>query len=119
MSALRERSYQWVAATLRWGSYFSAAWLLAGVVWLLAEGDGDRPIQVGPPMPLERLGEEFLRGNPYAVMQAGVLLLLLTPLLRLLVAAVSFWADGERRYTLVSLVVLLMILLSVFLARAG
>lgn len=119
MSALREQTYQWVAATLRWGSYLSAAFLLAGVVWLLAEGDGDRPIQIGPPMPLERLGEEFWRGNPYAVMQVGVLLLLLTPLLRLAVAAVSFWMDNERRYALVSLAVLLMILLGVFLVRAG
>ena len=117
MSALRERTYQSVAATLRWGSYLSAALLLAGVVWLLAEGDGDRPIQIGPPMPLERLGEELLRGNPYAVMQAGVLLLLFTPVLRLIVAAVSFWLEKERRYAFVSLAVLLMILLSVFLAR--
>ena len=119
VGAQRERTYQWVAATLRWGSYLSAALLLAGVVWLLAEGDGDRPIQIGPPMPLDRLGEELWRGNPYAVMQAGVLLLLLTPLLRLVVAAVSFWMDNERRYAFVSLAVLLMILLGVFLVRAG
>ena len=119
MSQLRERTYQWVAATLRWGSYLSATVLLIGVLWLLAEGDGDRPIQIGPPMPLERLGEELLRGNPYAVMQTGVLLLLFTPLLRLLVAAFAFWMDDERRYAVVSLAVLLMILVSVFLARAG
>ena len=117
--ALRERTYHWVAATLRWGAYLSAAILFVGVVWLLAEGDGDRPIQIGPPMPLERLGEELLRGNPYAVMQAGVLLLLLTPLLRLLVAAFAFWMDNERRYAVVSLAVLLMILLSILLVRAG
>lgn len=119
MSELRERTYQWVAATLRWGAYLSAAILLVGVVWLLAEGDGDRPIQIGPPMPLARLAEELLRGNPYAVMQTGVLLLLFTPLLRLMVAAFAFWMDNERRYALVSLAVLLMILFSVFLARAG
>ena len=117
--ALRERTYHWVAATLRCGAYLSAAILLVGVVWLLAEGDGDRPIQIGPPMRLERLGEELLRGNPYAVMQVGVLLLLVTPLLRLLVAACAFWMDNERRYAVVSLAVLLMILFSVFLVRAG
>ncbi|MGH8631841.1 MAG: DUF1634 domain-containing protein [Burkholderiales bacterium] len=48
-----------------------------------------------------------------------MVLLLLTPLLRLVVAAISFWVEGERRYTLVSLVVLAMILLSAWLARAG
>jgi len=119
MNALGARAYLWVAATLRWGTYLSAGLLLAGVVWILAEGDGDRPIQVGPPMPLTRLAEQLLAGDPYAVMQAGVLLLLLTPVVRIGAAAVSFWLDGERRYTIVSLVVLLMIILSLVLTRAS
>lgn len=119
MSAPRDLVNRWVAAALRWGSYVSAALLLVGVVWILLEGNGDRPIQVGPPMPPATLMEQLLRGSPYAVMQAGVLLLLFTPLLRLGVAAASFWMEGERRYTLVSLVVLTMILLSLLLARGG
>lgn len=119
MSALGSRTNQWIAATLRWASYLSAALLLAGVAWILVEGEGDRPLQVGPPMPLEALAGQLLAGSPYALMQAGVLLLLLTPPLRIVVAAVSFWVEGERRYTLVSLTVLAMILVSVWLARGG
>ncbi len=119
MSGLGPRTNRWVSASLRWGSYLSAALLLAGVAWLLIEGDGDRPLQVGPPMPLAALAGQLRAGNPYALMQVGVLLLLLTPPLRILVAAISFWAEGERRYTLVSLVVLAMILLSVWLSRGG
>jgi uncharacterized membrane protein len=51
-------------------------------------------------------------------MQLGVLLLLLTPLARLVVTALSFWLEGERRYSLVSLTVLLIILASLLLSRS-
>lgn len=107
----------WISATLRWGSWVSAGVMLIGVVWLLA--DPAVPRQVGPPMPLGQLADQLRLHNPYAVMQAGVLLLLLTPVLRLVVAAVSFWVEQERRYALVSLAVLAIIALSLWLARLG
>lgn len=119
MNALGGRGHLWIAFTLRWGSFLSAGLLLAGVVWLALAQGGDRPLQIGSPMPAGKLLRQLVEGNPYALMQAGVVLLLLTPLLRLVVAAISFWVEGERRYTLVSLVVLAMILLSAWLARAG
>ncbi len=117
MKRAPQRATVWVSATLKWGSYLSAALMLLGSVGVLIHGD--LPIQVGPPMPLRLLPEQLLRANPYAVMQAGVVLLLLTPLVRLMAAALSFWLDGERRYALVSLAVLGIILLSLALARAG
>jgi uncharacterized membrane protein len=115
--AAPERATAWIAATLKWGSYLSAALMLVGTMLVLRETD--RPIQVGPAMPLRLLPGQFLDANPYAIMQAGVLLLLLTPLVRLLMAAVSFWMERERRYTLVSLAVLTIILASLFLSRGG
>ena len=117
MGAAPERAYRWVARVLQWGSWLSAGAMLAGVVWLASAPEV--PLQVGPPVPLRLLAAQLAAGNPYAVMQAGVLLLLLTPLLRLGAAASSFWLEGERRYTLVSLVVLLIIVVSLLLARAG
>lgn len=117
MRAAPERATAWIAATLKWGSYLSAALMLVGTMLVLRETD--RPIQVGPAMPLRLLPGQFLDANPYAIMQAGVLLLLLTPLVRLLMAAVSFWMERERRYTLVSLAVLTIILASLFLSRGG
>jgi len=110
-----QRATAWIAATLKWGSYLSAALMLAGA--LLVLGETDRPIQVGPPMPLRLLPGALLDASPYAIMQAGVLLLLLTPVVRLVMAAISFWLERERRYTLVSLAVLLIILSSLLLSR--
>ena len=115
MSAQPQRAYTWVAAVLRWGSYISAALMLVGVALVFV--DSSVPIQVGPAMPLASLAEQLSYLNPYAIMQLGVLLLLLTPLARLVVTALSFWLEGEPRYALVSLTVLAIILVSLLLAR--
>jgi uncharacterized membrane protein len=104
-----------VAAVLRWGSYSSAALMLVGVVLVLL--DSGVPIQVGPAMPLAALPQQLSYFNPYAIMQLGVLLLLLTPLARLVVTALSFWLEGEPRYSLISLTVLAIILVSLLLAH--
>ena len=112
-----QRAYTWVAAVLRWGSYISAGVMLLGVVLVFFASDV--PIQVGSAMPLAAMVEQLRYGNPYAVMQLGVILLLLTPLARLVVAALSFWLEGEPRYSLVSLAVLAIILASLLLSRAS
>jgi uncharacterized membrane protein len=49
-------------------------------------------------------------------MQLGLLVLLATPLLRVVVAAGTFWRRKEWRYTMISLLVLLSVLISVLLA---
>lgn len=104
-----------VALVLRWGSYLAAFLLLAGVVWVVVASDV--PIQAGPPMPLGAMGGQLADRNPYAVIQLGILFLLATPLLRIVVTAACFWGEGERRYTLVSLAVLGIIVVSLLLAR--
>ncbi len=106
--------YRWIAGTLRWGSYLSALLLAVGVVWVAL--DSSVPIQVGPGMPFRILGEQLATGNPYALMQLGLLVLLATPLLRVVVAAGTFWRIRERRYTVVALLVLLSVAASVWLS---
>ncbi|MFQ5694671.1 MAG: DUF1634 domain-containing protein [Terriglobia bacterium] len=105
-----------IAFILRWGSFLAAGLFLVGLVWLLA--DRDLPIQVGPPMPLAELPDQLALGNPYALLQLAVLVLLVTPLLRLVAAAIAFWRAGEPRYTLIGGAVLLIVVVSLLLARA-
>ncbi|MHC4789673.1 MAG: DUF1634 domain-containing protein [Planctomycetota bacterium] len=104
-----------IAFVLRWGSYLSAVFLLVGLVWVMAAPDV--PIQAGPPMPLNAIGGQLISANPYAVMQLGILLLLATPLTRVVMASVSFWLGGERRYSLMSLAVLAIIVVTILLAQ--
>ena len=105
-----------IAGVLRWGSYLSATLLFAGLVWAFVALE--LPLQLGRVIPLRMLAPELAAGNPYALMQLGILLLLLTPLLRIVAAAVSFHAERERRYTLVAVVVLTIILVGLMLARS-
>ena len=106
--------YRWIAGPLRGGAYLSALLLAVGVVWVAL--DPSVPIQVGPGMPFRILGEQLATGNPYALMQLGLLVLLATPLLRVVVAAGTFWRIRERRYTVVALLVLLSVAASVWLS---
>lgn len=104
-----------IAAVLRWGSYLSAGVLLVGII--LVVRTRNVPLQIGPGLPLTEMGRALAAGNPYAVMQLGIVLLLLTPLVRIVTAAAAFARAGERRYALVSLVVLGLILLTLLGAR--
>jgi len=58
----------------------------------------------------------ILRGSmhmqPAAVIQLGLLLLIATPVLRVALAAVGFYLEGDRLYLGVSLIVLTILLLS-------
>ena len=58
----------------------------------------------------------ILRGSmqmqPAAMIQLGLLLLIATPILRVALAAVGFYLEGDRLYLGVSLVVLTILLLS-------
>ncbi len=62
------------------------------------------------------LGGLFLGGRlPLVIERAGVLLMLITPVVRVLVACVLFFREKDRKYGLVSLGVLVILLLgSVF-----
>jgi uncharacterized membrane protein len=60
--------------------------------------------------------EFFIAGKiPLAIERAGVLLMLATPVVRVLVACVLFFRENDRKYGVISLGVLLILLLgSVF-----
>jgi uncharacterized membrane protein len=51
-------------------------------------------------------------GNSAAIMQVGLLLLILTPIVRVAVAVVGFLLERDRLYTVVSLIVLVILMFS-------
>ena len=63
--------------------------------------------------PLELMGGVG-HGDPAAVIQLGVLLLIATPVARVVLAAVAFALERDRLYLAVSLVVLAVLLLGLF-----
>lgn len=101
-----------VALALRLGSYASAALLGLGLLLALLK----------PPAAVHYSLRELLRqiatADPTAVMQAGILLLLVVPVMRVIVAAVSFAYERDYAYAAISVAVLLIVLSSILVRLA-
>lgn len=57
----------------------------------------------------------LLTGNSTTIMEAGVILLIATPIIRLVFTLIGFWSEKDIKYTLISLIVLCIIAYSLFL----
>ncbi|PLX26433.1 MAG: hypothetical protein C0600_10870 [Ignavibacteria bacterium] len=55
-------------------------------------------------------------GNPFLYLYAGIFTLMVTPIVRVFITGYTFLLDGNTRYTLISLVVLLVIAVSIAFA---
>ncbi len=110
------------------GVLASTAVIALGLVLLIPDGTGNRlllaqllahhaTIVAGLPTSLAVVLTGVLHGQPVAVIDLGVLLLILTPVLRVALAAVFFALHGDLRYTLISGVVLLLLILGFILGR--
>jgi uncharacterized membrane protein len=97
--------YRGVQRTLAGGMILSFGLMGAGLLWQLADPHPN-PEQV---VPLDRLGGELLAGNPLALLDLGILVLLGIPAVHLTVAAISFGRQGDRRYLMLALLVLVLL----------
>ena len=97
--------------------------LLAGVLaagLLLAAGlavapAGGRPRPAGPPGPVRELPGRAAAGDGVALIELGLLVLIVTPAVRVAVLAGGWAAAGDRRFAAVAVVVLALLGLSVWL----
>ena len=111
-----------VSGILRYGVALSFGIILIGLVWALigsAAPSGAReallPAPYGHAVILRTPAQVFsgLREHdPYAIIAAGLLLLLLTPVVRVAACALAFAWQKERLFTLIALYVLLVLMLS-------
>ena len=119
-----------VARVLLWGGLLSVALMLSGLALYAAQGDlrfheavwvvQDR--QAGGVVDVFTSLNDVCRGlrreppEAPAIAMLGLLCLLATPVAGVGVAAVGFWQQRDRPYTLISAFVLAMLLLSLALA---
>lgn len=61
----------------------------------------------------------LIHGRPTAYFLLGTLLLILTPVARVIVSIYAFWIDGDRKYVAVTLTVFIVMLLTVILGLLG
>ena len=110
------RTYKWAAATLRAGMYFSFAAMGAGLAWWLLAGAPGGTASASRALPIERVVPEMLAGNPLALVNLGVLLLLATPGVTLLTEIYTYAADRNWRYTAIAALVGALLVLSLVLS---
>lgn len=91
--------------------------LVGGVLYLRTDGDGRVSYArfASEPEALRRwteLLQAVRHGEPAAVIQVGILLLIATPVARVVFAVVAFWVQRDWRYVGISVAVLAILLLS-------
>jgi uncharacterized membrane protein len=95
------------------GTWTAMALVLAGVVLMLATGVD--PLDHGgiPPFDLASIPADILALRPAGFLWAGIVLIVLLPVGRVVVAGLGFVAARDGRLALVSLLVLLVVIVSI------
>lgn len=108
-----------ISHVLRGGVIVSAAIILLGVVvfYLQMAITGHAALTYPHSVPDVALG--IGRGEPLAIVTLGLLILLLTPILRVAISIIIFALERDWLYTTITLVVLLILLVSLLLGRGG
>ena len=108
---------------LRFGVVLASTVVLAGGVFFLQDHKGQRvdyrrflahPLSLRHPAPLL---SGIARGQADAIIQLGILLLIFTPIARVVFAAIAFAIERDRLYFAISLLVLTVLLYGIL--RAG
>jgi uncharacterized membrane protein len=102
-----------VQPILRWGMVLSLVLMLLGLALGVVLG-----IEGASVVPLEKIPSQLLELDPAAFLTLGIVLLIATPLARVVGALCVFIREGDRKFILVSLAVLLAVALAVFLGAA-
>lgn len=107
-----------VSVLLRTGVLIAASVVLAGGIYFLL-GHGAEPVKyktfVGQPS-IDRHADQIIRGafsgRARSIIQLGILLLISTPIARVAVSLVGFAREGNRKYVLITAIVLAVLLYS-------
>ena len=120
---------QIIGNLLRAGVLLAAGVLLIGAVMYLAHHGMQRPESYyfqkkfqPPPRPLRTvagvIGQAF-HGSARGIMQLGLLLLIATPIARVMFSVYAFAREHDRMYVVMTLIVLSILLFSLFSGKGG
>ena len=112
MNDAESRSRRWVQRTLAVGLVASAVLLIAGTVLVFARHEA---AQTSAAFKLVATVSRAAHGDGTAVMTIGLLILMLTPVARVIVLGVDWLLAGERLFAGVAATVLVLLAISVVL----
>ncbi len=117
MNDAESRTRRWVQRTLIVGLVVSAVLLIAGavLVFVRQEGAQKAEAQKAGAFQLVATLSRAAHGDGTAVMTIGLLILMLTPIARVIVLGVDWLLEGERLFAAVAATVLTLLAISVVL----
>lgn len=111
MKMTKELVYRSIGTILKIGFYLSFGLLLIGVVLNFIQPTSYANIF----SPLSFVS--LLNFDSLPILNLGIIVLIFTPLLRVLVALVSFWLEKDKKYSLVALGVFIILILGILIAQ--
>ncbi|MDG6925983.1 MAG: DUF1634 domain-containing protein [Nitrososphaerota archaeon] len=102
-----------IALTLRIGVVLSASLVAGGLVLFYAEGLANPPASSSFTLPAVIAG--VAGGNPVSLMLLGIVVLVITPVLRVSELALNYLWQRDRLYAVISLLVLLLMMVGIVL----
>jgi uncharacterized membrane protein len=112
-----------VAKVLRAGVIASSSIILLGLALLVAGGAQADSSLIDRATPMRRslgsIASGLLRLDPASVISFGLLALIATPICRVLVSIVAFAIEGDRRYVIITALVLAILAVSVLMGNAA
>lgn len=112
-----------ISLVLKYGVVTSAVILLVGLSLLLAEKPAGLPASISqlistdyarPTLDLGQLFSGAVNGQPISVISLGLVVLLATPIARVLASVLIFAVEKDKVYVAITLIVLAILLLSLF-----
>jgi uncharacterized membrane protein YfcA/uncharacterized membrane protein len=111
--------YALIGWVLQGGVLLSAAVIVFGLVLELFQPNKFAPQKLQNfPQTFDQVWAGLLVLRPQAVIALGLLLLIATPVMRVAVSVIAFAAERDRRFVVITLVVLLILLFSIFYVGA-
>lgn len=104
--------YHSAIQVLRGGFALSALALVLGAAWSLV----DRHPLSSEVLPFQEIPGALADGNPSALIDLGILFMMLTPVLAVLVIALNFSRLGERKFMILSFGVLAILATSIIIS---
>lgn len=118
----KERTSTIIGWILRVGVILSTTIILVGVLLLLLQPGGltAQSMDLGMfPHTLAQVWSGLLMLRTQAVIASGLLLLIATPVVTVITSAVAFAVERDRRFVVITLIVLAILILSLLIGKSG
>jgi uncharacterized membrane protein len=113
MAHKKEKVFTYVSTILQIGSFCAGGLLILGLGVLLIQGLPAEYRISSARLSFSDLISSLLKGEPTAIINLGILVMMFTPFLRVVVAVFSFFAEKDYRYAMIAFGVLAILLFTI------